>query len=57
MYSRVSASDVRSVRNGVRVEKESSGSRHSHTVTFNGWCPVAVASESRSGVAAPRAPA
>jgi len=31
----LSATEVRSVRDGGRVVKESSGSRHTHTVTFN----------------------
>jgi len=30
------ASEVRSVRNGSRVQKDSNGGGHSHTVTFNG---------------------
>jgi hypothetical protein len=32
----LSAADVVSIRNGARVEKESSGTSHTHTVTFNG---------------------
>lgn len=32
----LSAAEVRSVRNGGRVEKESTGSGHTHTVIFNG---------------------
>ena len=31
----LSTSEVQTVRNGGRVEKESSGSRHTHIVTFN----------------------
>lgn len=32
----LSAAEVLSVRNGTRVQKESSGSKHTHAVTFNG---------------------
>jgi hypothetical protein len=31
----LSAIEVRDVRDGIQVVKESSGSRHTHTVTFN----------------------
>jgi hypothetical protein len=32
----LSASEVARIRDGLRVEKESSGDSHAHTVTFNG---------------------
>ena len=31
----LSAGEVQTVRNGGRIQKQSSGSRHTHTVTFN----------------------